>query len=106
MLLPSASLGCQRMQVLLRMAGARAVLGIYTSWVPGSAFSGGRGSADFTPQVEPRHPVPALLVLILTWPSSWCPHVPRPSHHPSAPPSAALSQATGVGSSVGCACCD
>ena len=36
--LPSASLGCQRVQVLPRLAGALAIPGIYTSWAPSSAF--------------------------------------------------------------------
>jgi len=35
---PSASLGCQRVQVLLRLAGALAIPGIYTSWAPSLAF--------------------------------------------------------------------
>lgn len=36
--LPSASLGCQRVQVLLRLTGALAIPGIYTSWAPSLAF--------------------------------------------------------------------
>lgn len=48
----SASLGCQRIQVLLRMAGVQAGLGIYTSWAPGCVFHGAGLCCLPPPQVE------------------------------------------------------
>lgn len=86
--LPSASLGCQRVQVLPRLAGALAIPGIYTSWAPSSAFHrvGALQSAPVSPgrtlvlPLNPRgaHTHMSFLVGV--------PMRPRPSWSPSPPP--------------------
>lgn len=91
--LPSASLGCQRVQVLLRLSGALAIPGIYTSWAPSSAFHwvGALQSAPVSPGrtlVSPLNPHG----LILTCPSWWVsPSAPGP-HGPLPASSDATSQ--------------
>lgn len=82
--LPSASLGCQRVQVLPRLAGALAIPGIYTSWAPSSAFHrvGALQSAPVS-QVEPWCCLSTLVGLILTCPSWWVsPSAPGPHGPP------------------------
>lgn len=77
---PSASLGCQRVQVLLRLAGAQAIPGIYTSWAPSLAFHrvGALQSAPVFPGRTLCH-LSTLVGLILTCPSWWVsPSAPGP----------------------------
>ena len=94
-LLPAASLGCQRVQVLLRPAGARAGLGIYTSCAPGSAFHGVgvglcsplRPSPGRTPGSSPSpHRAHAHMAFFMGVPKR-----PRPSRPPSPTSSDATS---------------
>ena len=90
--LPSASLGCQRVQVLLRLTGALAIPGIYTSWAPSLAFHrvGALQSAPVSPGrtlVSPLNPHGAHTLLL-----GECPQAPQALVAPLPASSDATSQ--------------